>query len=92
MALMSSRPETLINLGQSDSQQLIFAAEQQRTVITNNRRDFEALHRVTLTEQLFHAGIIVANRRSSDLELARRIMNLINLFTADEITNQLFYI
>jgi hypothetical protein len=80
------------NLGSSDAAQLRFATENQRALFTHNRNDFEALHRAALAEQRPHAGIILANRRPSDAELARRVVKLLNLFTADEISNQLFYL
>lgn len=80
------------NLGKADRSQLLFATEQQRTILTHNRSDFENLHRAWLAEQQPHAGIIVANRRASASDLTRRVMKLLNLFTIDEIRNQLLYI
>jgi predicted nuclease of predicted toxin-antitoxin system len=59
-------------LGESDSTQLQFAADHQRTILTHNRLDFEALHTVSLQENRPHAGILIANRRASDFELMRR--------------------
>lgn len=79
------------NLGQSDSFQLLFAATQQRAILTHNRGDFEALHRSVLAEQQPYAGIIIANRRASDADVARRVMKLLNLLTAEEMKNQLLY-
>ncbi|MGQ0811480.1 MAG: DUF5615 family PIN-like protein [Nitrospiraceae bacterium] len=52
--------------------QLLFARTQQRVILTHNRSDFEALHQSALAEQQAHAGIIIANRRASDADLARR--------------------
>ena len=80
------------NLGRSDAAQLEFAAAHQRTILTHNRCDYERLHEAALTEQRLHSGILIANRRASDFELARRIMTVLNMFTADEIINQLLYI
>lgn len=80
------------NLGRSDQAQLQFATTQQRTLLTHNRSDFETLHLAALHEQRPHAGIIIANRRASDAELARRILKLLNLLTADEARNQLLYL
>ncbi len=54
--------------------------------------NFEALHRNALAEQQDHAGIIIANRRVSDADLARRVMKLLDLLSADEMKNQLLYI
>jgi len=80
------------NFGQSDSFQLLFAAAHHRAILTHNRSDFEALHRNALAKQQGHAGIIVANRRASDADVARRIMKLLNLLSAEEMKNQLLYI
>ena len=76
----------------SDTAQLRFAAEHHRALLTHNRIDFELLHRAALDKQEPHAGIIIANRRASHADLARRIMKLLNFFTADEIRNQLLYL
>lgn len=79
-------------LGNSDATQLQYAVEHQRTMLTHNRIDFELLHAEALETQQSHAGILVANRRASDFELARRVMTLLNRFTADEVVNQLLYL
>ena len=80
------------NLGQADFAQLQFAAAHQRTILTHNRCDYELLHEGALREQCSHAGILIANRRASDFELARRIMIVLDTFTADELTSQLLYL
>lgn len=80
------------NLGNSDTAQLHVAAAHQRTILTHNRCDFEILHEAALKEHRPHAGILIANRRASDFDLARRIMTVLDTFTADEVANQLFYL
>jgi hypothetical protein len=80
------------NLGRSDAAQLEFSAAHQHTILTHNRCDYERLYEAALIEQRFHSGILIANRRASDFELARRIMNVLNTFTADEVANQLLYL
>lgn len=80
------------NLGCSDATQLQFAAAHQWTILTHNRCDFEWLHEAALREQRPHAGILIANRRASDFDLARRIMTVLNTFTAEDVTNQLLYL
>lgn len=80
------------NLGYSDAAQLHYAATHQRAILTHNRCDFEWLHEAALREQRPHAGTLIANRRASDFELARRIMTVLNTFTAEEIANQLLYL
>ena len=80
------------NLSCSDVAQLQFATSHQRAILTHNRCDYERLHEATLQEQRLHAGILIANRRASDFELARRIMTVLNTFTAEDVTNQLLYL
>jgi hypothetical protein len=80
------------NLGCSDAAQLQFATAHQHTILTHNRCDFEQLHEAALRDQRLHAGILIASRRASDFELARRIMTVIDTFTAEEVTNQLLYL
>ncbi|MFY4728344.1 DUF5615 family PIN-like protein [Nitrospira sp. BLG_2] len=80
------------NLGLSDDAQLRFATERQRALLTHNRIDFERLHRAAIDGHASHAGIIIANRRASHADVARRIMKLLNFFTADAIKNQLLYL
>jgi len=71
---------------------LHFAAEHQLTLLTHNRCDFERLHEAALREQRSHAGILIASRRASDFELARRIMIVLNTFTPEDAANQLLYL
>jgi len=78
-------------IGCTDAEQLAFAASQRRTLLTHNRVDFEALARSYFEHQKSHSGIIIAVRRHPR-ELAERILLLLNLYTADEMENQLRYI
>ena len=78
-------------LGQPDSEQLTYAVAQDFCVVTHNREDFEELHRQYMTAGRNHAGIIIAFRRRPG-EVARRLVPLLNRFTADEMRNQMLYI
>lgn len=80
------------NLGSTDAAQLRYAATQRFTFLTHNRVDFERLHAEALHDQQPHAGILIANRRASDFELARRILAFLNRFTPEEVVNQLLYL
>ena len=62
------------------------------TLLTHNRIDYELLHAEGLREQRPHAAILIANRRASDFDLARRIMTVLNRFTPEEVANQLLYL
>ena len=78
-------------IGSTDEEQLAFAASQGKTILTHNRADFEALAQRYYEQRRTHSGIIVAVRRHPK-ELARRLLILLNSYTADEIENQLRYI
>lgn len=78
-------------IGNTDAEQLAYAAQEAKTLLTHNRVDFEILARKYFEEQRSHAGIIIAVRRHPK-ELARRILALLNSLTADEIENQIRYI
>jgi len=79
-------------LGSTDAAQLRYAATQRLTLLTHNRVDFERLHTEALQDQKPHAGILIANRRASDFELARRILTFLNRFSLEEVVNQLLYL
>lgn len=78
-------------LGSDDAEQLAFAVAEQRTFLTHNRVDFEALATDYFQTGTIHYGIIIA-RRHPPYELSRRILVLLNQVTADEMVDQLRYI
>jgi predicted nuclease of predicted toxin-antitoxin system len=79
------------HVGNTDAEQLAFATDQGKTILTHNRVDFEALARRYFEDKKTHSGIIIAVRRHPK-ELARRVLILLNSLTADEIENQIRYI
>ena len=79
------------NLGRSDSEQLEFAADQKRVLLTHNRVDFEELAGQYFEQNKTHYGIIVAVRRLPN-EMTQRLLDILNYTTADEMVNQIRYI
>ena len=79
------------NLGESDAVQLAFAVREQRTFLTHNRADFEALAQQYYEVGREHYGIICAVRRPPH-QIARRLLTIVNHVTAEEIRNQIRYI
>lgn len=75
----------------TDEEQLAFATAAQRTLVTHNRVDFEALHHAYLSAGKDHAGIIIARRHPAQ-EIVQRLLIILNAVTADEMQNQLRYI
>lgn len=78
-------------LGATDAEQPEFANSRGMAILTHNRADFEELARQYASAGRLHCGIIVAVRRSP-YEMARRLLGLLNKFTADELSNQVMYI
>lgn len=75
----------------SDADQLTYAVSQQKTFLTHNRADFEALAQAYFVSGQTHYGIIIAVRHPP-YEIVRRLLLILNQVTADEMQNQLRYI
>ena len=73
-------------IGQSDAAQLAYAVNHERTMLTNNRADFESLAKEFFSSGKKHFGVIIAVRRSAP-EIAKRLFVVLNKVTADEIEN-----
>jgi len=78
-------------LGASDLEQLAFAAERERILVTHNRRDFERLAVRYFEGSQTHWGIVCAVRRPPH-DLATRLVHLVNEHMASELKNQVMYI
>ena len=77
--------------GASDPAQLQYAAEQGYAILTHNRTDFEELAADYFTSGKNHCGIVILADNSPQ-EISRRMISILNDFTADEMTNQIIYI
>jgi len=75
----------------SDEEQLAFAAQNGWVIVTHNVADFVILHNQYWATEKEHAGIIVSDRVGIGM-LLRRLLNLLDKFTADEARNQLFFL
>jgi predicted nuclease of predicted toxin-antitoxin system len=75
----------------SDDDQLAYAVNQQRTLVTHNRSDFEELIQNYFDTERKHYGVILAVRRSPQ-EIAQRLLVILNQITVDEMENQVRYI
>ena len=77
--------------GLSDEAHLELAATAGRAIFTYNTSDFIKLHLDWLRLAKEHAGIIVSDQLPLS-EVTRRLLNLINQVTADEMHNQLYWL
>ena len=64
---------------------------QARTLVTQNRTDFEELVQAYFASGQTHDGVIFAVRRSPQ-EIAQRLLVILNHVTADEMQSQVRYI
>jgi len=78
-------------LRNNDAEQLAYAISQHKTLLTHNRVDFEALAQTYFVASQSHDGIIVAVRRPPR-DIARRLLQILNAVTAEEMHNQVRYI
>ncbi len=79
------------NKGLSDAEQLAFSAEQGRTLVTHNKRDFILLHNAYVKSGEKHSGIVVADQLPVGLTL-RRFMKLWFSKTSEEMGSRLEFL
>jgi hypothetical protein len=79
------------NLGKSDAEQLKFAVNGKRVLLTHNRVDFEELAKQYFEQGKTHYGIIMAVRRLPN-ETVQRLLEILNHTTSDEMIDQIRYI
>jgi hypothetical protein len=74
-----------------DAVQLIYAASQQRAILTFNVKDFVPLHELYIAEGREHWGIILSNQQPIGV-LVRRLVRLLNAMSAEELRNQVIWL
>lgn len=79
------------NLGKTDVEQFEFAKSRKFVLLTHNRVDFEAIAEEHFESNKTHYGLIIAARHPPQ-EIVRRLLKILNIFTADEMINQIRYI
>ncbi len=77
--------------GTSDPDQLEYATENGCAILTHNRVDFEDLAAEYFALGKEHCGIVILADNSPQ-EISRRLLDILNKFTADEMINQIVYI
>jgi hypothetical protein len=76
--------------GFNDAEQLQYATDSGRVIVSNNLGDFCALHRQWLTAGRDHAGIILFPQQAYSIgEIVRRLLRLQQSQSADEIRTRL---
>jgi predicted nuclease of predicted toxin-antitoxin system len=78
----------------TDEEQLAFATDEGRAILTFNIRDFAPLHEQWSAAGRSHAGIIVSRQLGSRQYglLLQRMLRLLNHFTAEELTSNIVHL
>jgi hypothetical protein len=79
------------NLGRTDEEQLTFALQESRVLLTHNRTDFENLAVAWWGQQRDHAGIVLAVRRADSYDLARHALPVLQLYDQAGWRNSVVY-
>lgn len=77
--------------GKSDADQLDFAVEQGRAILTHNVRDFSLLHRNCREQGKNHCGILLSEQARLNT-LLRRALRFLTHHTSDAIENNVFWL
>jgi Domain of unknown function (DUF5615) len=75
----------------TDADQIPYATQNGYSILTYNVRDFPRLHHEILAGGGNHSGILVATQ-DDPRRTIRALLNLIALFSADDLHNQLLYV
>jgi hypothetical protein len=79
-------------LAASDEEQLLYAASQQRALVTHNIKHFPGVHATWVEAGRGHWGIIILVGHSAVSAWLRRMENLLNRFSAEELQNRLLFL
>ena len=79
------------NIGLEDIQQLAFATQNNRALLSYNKRHFAKIHYQWMNIHRPHAGIILSDQMPIGIVL-RRLMRLYFSLGSEEITNRLEYL
>ena len=82
------------NAALSDEAQLAYATEGGMAILTYNIQDFVPLAQTWFLSNREHSGIILSEQFSHNQfgELLRRVLRLLNRWTADELRNQILFL
>jgi predicted nuclease of predicted toxin-antitoxin system len=78
----------------SDEAQLTYAAKSGMAILTHNIRDFVPLARTWFLANREHSGIVLSEQFNHNQfgELLRRVLRLLNRWTANDLRNQVLFL
>ena len=75
----------------SDEEQLVYAASQQRALVTHNIAHFPGMHMAWVEASREHWGVIILIGHSAVSAWLRRMENLMNRFSAEELQASIYW-
>ena len=91
MDVRTALEENMIDRG--DAEHLDYATQQGRVLFSFNRGDFYQLHTQYLSQDKFHAGIVLANQQHYSVgEQMRRILRLSTAMSAEDMRNRIEFL
>ena len=79
------------NVGAEDNRQLAYAADEKRTILSYNKRDFALIHYQWMRIGRSHAGIVLSDQLPIGVIL-RRLMKLYYSLDREDMKNRLEYL
>lgn len=79
-------------LGASDEVQLLYAVAQRRALVTHNIAHFPRIHATWMEAGKRHWGIVILVGHSAVGTWLRRMENLLNRFSAEDLQDQLVFL
>lgn len=80
-------------IGRPDCEQLDYAVEHEHAIYSLNVSDFAKLHKEYLLAGQEHSGIVLIPKQRYDVgEKIRRLVDLVNSKTAEEMRNQIEFL
>lgn len=79
-------------LSAGDEEQLNKAVIEQRTFLTHNKKHFCILHEEYIVSRKKHFGIIVASRKRNSFETIKKLLDIVQTFSPEEMENQIRFI
>jgi predicted nuclease of predicted toxin-antitoxin system len=77
--------------GKSDAEQLAYAVEHSRCLVSFNVKDFVLLHNAYVDRGQEHWGILVSKHRPVG-EVLRRLLRILQVFSQESIRNRLEFL
>lgn len=77
--------------GSNDFEQINYAIEEERCILSHNIRDFVLLHNYFMKNNLSHCGIILSRQKPIKVTLSN-LLNLLQSSSQEKLKNQILFL